>query len=181
MIEFAGPRGVGRKVRMWRDELPAGAAFEPSGPPVAATLAVDPSVAVACTRAAVEMFQPRGASFGYGLLGAELSASVGGELHVVVPTGPSSAGPYLDSLAGHLDTVTVGSTREYADAIVAGIREAQAAFKRLPGGRLTVVCMAHGAVGSSPAVFRALAKAAVRLLVRGGMPQTADEAAALLD
>ena len=129
-------------------------------------------------RAAVEVFQPSGGSFRYGLLGAEFSPDLTGRLVVAVPMeSPNTSRVYAEPLSGKLDQVVIGGTPQYAAAVVGGIQNMQR--DALPSGCLTFSSIAHGMVGSSPSVFEMLAKAVIRLLARDGQPRTPDEAAAL--
>ncbi len=178
MTEFVLPKGVGRSVRLWIDDLPA-IVVGPAHTKRIEHPVADVKAVALHSRVAVEMFQPMGGSFRYGLLGAEFSSDSTGTLNVVVPT--ESQGTecrYAESLAGELDEVIIGGTPQYAAAVIAGIEKMQR--ESLPSGRLIFSVMAHGIVGSAPIVFEMLAKAVVRLLIHDGEPRTADEVATLL-
>lgn len=178
MTEFVLPTGVGRKVRLWIDNLPAVATVAAHAKRIE-YLVTDAKAVALHTSVAVEVFQPMGGSFRYGLLGAELSPDSTGTFSVVVfAESPEANRRYSKSLAGKLDEVMVGGTPQYAAAVIAGIRTMQKESR--PSGRLIFSRMAHGSAGSAPIVFEMLAKAVVRLLIRDGKPQTADEAATLL-
>jgi hypothetical protein len=125
-------------------------------------------------RVVVELFQPFGATFHYGLLGAELQENGSNELFVSVPTdSPSLTIPYVGALAAKVDEVVMGSMPEFADAILTSLRHLPAEL--LPSGQLTFTYMAHGAVGSARVVFEKLATAAVRLLMKIDAPRGEDE------
>jgi hypothetical protein len=130
-------------------------------------------------RVVVEFFQPFGATFHYGLLGAEFQASASDELVVAVSIDtPSPKIPYIDSLAIKVDEVVVGSTPEYAEAVLTSLLHQPAEL--LPSGQLKFTFMAHGAVGSARVVFEKLASAVIRLLVRIEPLQGGDEMAEIL-
>lgn len=121
-------------------------------------------------RVIVELFQPFGATFHYGLLGAELQENESGELIVAVPADtPRPQIPFVGSLAAKVDEVVIGSTSEFAEAVLASLGNLPAEL--LPSGQLTFTYMAHGAVGSAGIVFGKLAAAVVRLLVMIEPPQ----------
>ena len=178
MMEFALPMGLGRRVRLWVDDLE-------NLPKIPGDVARRKDVIPAYgstpghRRVAAEMYTPFGGSFHYGLLGVETSPGPLGSVTVVVPT--QSAVPntrYLDSLVGTLDDVIIGSTPEYAEAVVAAVRGQS--NSGLPSGRLEFTVMGHGMIGSAVTVFETLAKALILLLMRSEQPKTADEAAELL-
>jgi hypothetical protein len=179
MTEFILPKGVGCKVRLWVDELPATATIPLDASRLNYTLPAQVGI-TPHSRAAIELFQPGGGSFRYGMLGAEFTPDSSGELLVVVPSemGEVNAAQ-MESLAGDLDRVVVGCTPEYARAVYAGVEKIQTCVDRLPGGCLNFSVVAHGEVGSSPAVFEMLARAVVRL-IHDSQPRTPHEAAALL-
>jgi len=127
-------------------------------------------------RVVVELFQPFGATFHYGLLGAEFQANASDELVVTVSVDTSNPKiPYVDSLASKVDEVVVGSTHEYAESILTSLRHQPSEL--LPRGQLKFTFMAHSAVGSARIVFEKLASAVIRLLVRIEPVQGADEMA----
>jgi len=130
-------------------------------------------------RVVVEFFQPFGATFHYGLLGAEFHANTSDELVVAVSIDALSPRiPYIDSLAAKVDEVEVGSTPEYAEAVLTSLRHQPAEL--LPSGQLKFTFMAHSAVGSARIVFEKLTSAVIRLLVRGEPLQGEDEMAEIL-
>lgn len=65
------------------------------------------------------------------------------------------------SLGTHLDVVRIGLPKEYAFAVAEG---ALVAGGKFPPGVLSFICALHGEVGSSPALFRRMAKHVVDLL-----------------
>jgi hypothetical protein len=178
MIETIYPKGMGRRARLWVDELPMNAAVPANLQRMEQVLT---GVGTTGLRkfAAIETFQPRGGSFHYGLLGAELMADATGTLLIVVPTeSPVPSIQFAESLAGDLDEVVIGGGPEYATAIISALQKTPR--RLLPSGRLIFSTMAHGAVGSAPIVFSSLTEALIRLITRPELPQNADEATALL-
>ena len=85
MIETIYPKGVGRRARLWVDELPMNAAVPGNLQRMEQALTGVGSTGLR-KYAAIETFQPRGGFFHYGLLGAELMADATGTLVIVVPT-----------------------------------------------------------------------------------------------
>lgn len=130
-------------------------------------------------RVVIELFQPFGATFHYGLLGTELQVNAGSELLVAVPIDtPNPKIPYVDSLAAKVDDVVIGSTPEFAEAVLASLRRLPSEL--LPSGQLNFTFMAHGAVGSAQIIFEKLAAAVVQLLIRIEPPQGEGDMAEIL-
>src|SRR5262249_47006837 len=128
---------------------------------------------------AIEVFQGRGASFYYGLLGGEYEPTRRGALAVAVPLNtPFPDRPYLNSLAGKLDAVTIGGLPEFAIGIPAGIQHIVVSVR--PCGFLNLTCMAHGEIGSAPIVYGSLARALLFVLCRFDPPTSLDEVMALI-
>jgi hypothetical protein len=178
MIEFILPKGVGRKVRLWIDELPENAVMPTQEAHIDEVLNAGAGIP-RHARVAIEMFQPIGGMFRYGLLGAEINTSSKGKLLVSVPTEtPETDRHYTGSLAGKLDEVVIGGNIQYARAVIDGIRDM--GEEKRPEGHLSICCVAHGAVGSAPIVFQMLARGIIRLLLDDGQPRTAEEVAQLL-
>lgn len=169
---------LGRKTRVWFDELPGDALL--SNETARETHVFEGGAAIAqWRRVAIEVFQPFGASFHYGLLGGEYQSTERGELEVIVPVDtPFSERLYGDALASSLDTVTIGGLPEYAGAICSGLEQMNIGAR--PSGVLNITCMAHGEIGSAPIVFSSLARALVIALCRSDQPTSFDEAMALL-
>jgi hypothetical protein len=117
--------------------------------------------------------------FHYGLLGAEFISDRTGMLSVVLPEGASASDQrFVGSLAGQLDTVVIGTTPEYAVAIIESLGRRDP--RNLPSGNLTFSALAHGYVGSAPIVFSVLAWAVIHLLTNKDAPSSAEEVGALL-
>jgi hypothetical protein len=168
-IEFS-KRG---RARVWIDELPP---IEPISSDVSWRKEGFGSAGQQAfhKRVVVELFQPFGAAFHYGLLGAELQVNTSGELVVAVPIDmPGSKIPYVGSLAGKIDEVVIGSTPEFGEAVLAGLHYFP--VDSLPSGHLNFMFIAHSGVGSARIVFEKLAMAVVRLLIRADFPQGEDE------
>ena len=110
---------------------------------------------------AVELWIPHGASAEYGLLGASLDHEQFG----VRLTCPRSDGRWAGSLAEGLDDVRRGLPEEYRESV---IREAQAVIaERAMDIGVTYDTAAHGAIGSSSALFGRLAVTVIDLLTIG--------------
>jgi hypothetical protein len=175
-LEFGNQ--LGRKARVWLDDLPGGALL--SNETARETHVFEGGVAIAQWRqVAIEIFQPFGPSFHYGLLGGEYQPTETGELEVIVPVDtPFSERLYGDALANSLDTVTIGGLPEYAGAICSGVEQVSVGAR--PSGILNITCMAHGDIGSAPIIFSSLARALIIALCRSDQPTSLDEAMALL-
>jgi hypothetical protein len=179
MNEFNLPKGKGRKLRVWVDELPALTIIDAPVKEIEFTVNGVTGSALHMM-GALELFQPIGGSFRYGLLGAVFLPDSTGNLVIVVPGESLETNRcYAAALCGRLDRVIVGGTQEYALAIMQGVRKTQMAL--LPSGRLVFSAIAHSAVGSSPAIFEMLSNAIIRLLAQHIVARTVNEAAALLE
>lgn len=166
------------RARVWIDELPEYAVL-PKG--LASERHRIANVGGTARRKSVafEVFRAFGASFHYGLLGAVFEESGSSDFEYAVAVeepNPSIALP--ESLAGALDRVLVGGGDEFAAAVVAGIEELDP--RTLPAGVLTFTCMAHGEVGSAPAMFSSLARAIIRMMTRAEDATSFDGAMGLL-
>lgn len=176
LLEFDSE--VGRRVRIWLDDLPSVALLSNETTRETRVLSSGSATAVR-SRVAIEIFQPFGPSFHYGLLGGEYQAVERNELEVVVPLDtPFPDRQYADSLARSLDTVTVGGLPEYATAIYAGLDRVKISDR--PSGVLNLTCMAHGEIGSAPVVFTSLARALLLALCRRDQPSSLDDVMELL-
>lgn len=175
-LEFSNK--LGRSARVWLDDLPSGAQI--SNETARETHVFEGGSAIAqWRRVAVEVFQPFGPSFHYGLLGGEYQSTERNELEVVVPVDtPFSERLYGDALASSLDVVTIGGLPEYAGAICSGVEQVNVDAR--PCGALNITCMAHGEIGSAPIMFSSLARALIVTLCRSDQPSSLDEAMALL-
>lgn len=170
---------LGTRARFWLDDLPADALI--SNETMNEHHVFNGGAAITLRRrVAMEIFQPLGASFHYGLLGGEYSPGEEKKgLELVVPANtPFPERRYIATLARSLDTVLVGGMPEYSTAIFAGVEQVNVSAR--PCGTFSLTCMAHGAVGSAPSVFSSLARALIRVLCRSDRPNSLDEAMALL-
>lgn len=169
---------LGRKARIWLDDLPGDALL--SSETAHETHIFEGGFAIAqWRRVAIEVFQPFGASFHYGLLGGEYQSTDRRELEVIIPVDtPFSERLYGDALAGSLDLITIGGLPEYAVAICSGVEQIN--IDARPRGVLNITCMAHGEIGSAPTIFGSLARALIISLCRSDQPSSLEEAMALL-
>jgi hypothetical protein len=175
-LEFSNK--FGKKAKVWLDDLPSGALL--SNETVRETNVLEGGPVTALRkRVAIEIFQPFGASFHYGLLGGEFQSTEGNELKVIVPLDtPFPERRYGDSLAGSLDAVVIGGLPEYVNAIYTGLEQAGVGAR--PCGVLNLTCMAHGEIGSASTVFSSLARALMLALCRSDQPASLDDVVALL-
>lgn len=148
-----------RKARIWLGELPD------LSYPVLEVLERQQDAKVSTIAeiryAAVEMFAPKGVRALYGLLGAKFTPDNLERLLVQVAFCEDTTKQVEWSLAAKVDKIYVGLTCEYAPSVLDG---ALRAAETLGSGVLRFECAAHGAVGSSPKIFRQLATLAVQLL-----------------
>jgi hypothetical protein len=118
------------------------------------------------TSAAVEIYSPRGGRAITGLLGARFEPSDDERLIVEVAVSSGNGSPISWPFASTIDEMYAGLPLEYAHAIA----EPGLPFeilRSLGSGRLRFDRAAHGAVGSSPALFRCLASAVAQLICAG--------------
>jgi hypothetical protein len=175
-LEFSNK--FGRRMRVWFNDLPSGALLSNETVRERRVLSADAAMPPR-KQVAIEVFQPFGASFHYGLLGGEYEWADGKVLEVTVPVdAPFLDRRYRDSLAHSLDVVAVGGRREYTAAIYDGVEQVDRTAR--PSGVLSVTYMAHGEIGSAPIVFTSLARALVRALFLSNQPASLDDALALL-
>lgn len=168
----------GKKIRLWFDDLPSATLLSNEATRENRVLSGG-LVDIAWKRVAVEIFQPFGASFHYGLLGGEYQSTGESNLEVIVPIDtPFPERRYDDALTGSLDAVMIGGLPEYANAIYTALDKL--GIEARPSGLLNITCMAHGEVGSAPIVFDGLARALIRALCSAGQPTSLEEAMALL-
>lgn len=161
------------KLRIWLDELPGDALVSRFSENREEIIRGAGSVAIRQS-AAVEFFRPVGGTFQYGLLGADFSSANDKSLSIVLPRGSSTPiRRFGDSLAGRLDTVIIGATSEYSEAVVKELGRWRPS--ELPSGRVYFSAVAHGAVGSAPVVFASLASAVIRLLMGSDIPKSEEE------
>jgi len=122
----------------------------------------------------VEMLAHAGGRIEYGLLGAnvvESGIATNEDVILDVPVTVSAGPIFASSLAGKLDTVRWGLPSEYADAVVAGARDAMLAQGAPEVSHVRFEWAAHGYVGSSSVRFGRLARLVMQLLVA---PKEAD-------
>jgi hypothetical protein len=116
---------------------------------------------------AIELFLPVGARFYYGALAVTFVPATAGPLVIRVPVLDWEQGAddiLQDALPGRqLDTVIIGLLPEYADGVFDGILN-PAIAQFLGSGTLSISGAAHGAVGSSPWMFKLLGRISVKLL-----------------
>lgn len=108
----------------------------------------------------VEVFQPVGAAFQYGLLGGVYEPYAGGILSVLVSAAARKlSSPYENSLASSVDFVRLGGWDLYGGSVINGINSVSESIR--PSGSLTIFCMACGDIGSSPFIFERMARTIV--------------------
>ena len=119
---------------------------------------------------------PRGGKADYGALGATFTPSAMPDLAVTVPylSSTGAGAGYSSDLVLASESAHLGLPREFADAVLAGVREQVSMGPSVGSGRLVFDRAAHGLVGSSRNHFHILARALVRLL---SLPKEADSEA----
>lgn len=113
---------------------------------------------------AIELFVPIGGRFYYGALAVSFVPAIDGPLVIHAPILELEIllqDPLVDN---KLDTVCIGLLPEYARGIFDGILNTDTA-PLLGSGTLSVAGAAHGAIGSSPWIFKLLGRIAVKLLI----------------
>lgn len=141
------------------------------------TLRAAPTAAPLRPSVTLEAFIPTGARALYGLVGFTVHARDDRTVRLVVPYCGDLGNSWTDSLARKFDDVRIGLPAQYADAVLGGATAA--ATGRSPSATIEVVEAAHGAVGSSRALFAKLAMSAVELLTDEG-PRDDEQLAAFL-
>jgi hypothetical protein len=176
-LEFANR--LGSRARIWLDDLPKDALI-PRGTTCKSYVFEGGHAKVLWKRVAIEVFQPLGASFHYGLLGGDYQLTESNRLELIVPLDTPFAEPnYADALTRSLDKVLVGGLPEYERSICLGVEQVSVSAR--PRGTLNLVCMAHGEIGSAQIVFSSLARALIRAMCRPDRPSSLEEAMALLE
>lgn len=150
------------RARLWTDgELPPLTGWAA----VRRRLPADPRAAGEHRSLAVEVVIPRGGMISYGLLGATYEPVAGDSLDVAVL--PGDWLPFERALAGPPEEVVTGLTTDYAEAVMDGAVAAAGTVTAVPGGSLIFDRAAHGAIGSSVALFRQLAAGITRMTLGG--------------
>jgi hypothetical protein len=98
-------------------------------------------------------------------LSLAFSSAVNDHLVVEIPTCGVGESMYGEALAEQVDTVHIGLPDEYAQAALGGILTSED-IDFLGTGLLRVVGATYGEIGSSPWIFRVLARVCVALLKR---------------
>lgn len=167
-----------RKVRVWtNDSLPCEIQATQV---VEHTFEAQPAVSSNVRHAAIELLQYAPGRPLYGLLGASFTPDMSARLviQIAVSTGEDEQ-VFDDSLAARVDEVRIGLPLEYVNGISAGLFETEN-LRALGAGVLYFGWAAHGAVGSSRAVFRRLSSDIVLLLTAEAAPDNETDMAALL-
>ncbi|AUW42384.1 hypothetical protein [Rhizobium leguminosarum] len=130
---------------------------------------------------AAEIARPVGGLTVYGLLSVTLDQSIKTQgLQVNVPIERTKGESWSLSLAPSYDKVLTGFAAEYIPGLFKGIEDLSEGA--LPSfGILSFDRMAHSDIGSSIDIFRELTRAIVRALAMKQVPETPDEAFALLE
>jgi hypothetical protein len=128
----------------------------------------------------VELFIHKGGYCPYGLLGGEFVPEDTRLFRLQVVVSSDKGRRFDSSLAGSIDEVRFGLPREYSEAVQDGVTSARANLL-LGSGLLRFDCAAHGKVGSSPNLFRLLAKVIVRLLCGNAESVTEESLVRLLE
>lgn len=150
------------KARIWLDELPA---YEYQAMDTMEQGKEVSAITTTNQACAIELFHPVGARAYYGALGATFLAQGTDRFVVQVPISEDN-GRLLDtSLAGKIDEVHIGLPREYVKGVLSGFVDDEMS-QQLGAGTLRVCCAAHGSIGSSTLVFRALSRVLAHLFVQ---------------
>jgi hypothetical protein len=108
------------------------------------------------------------------LLGAEFVPSSSGPLIIQVAESLNHEKQIEWSLASANDVVRVGIPRQHINSVLDGAQSEGEIFA-LSSGILRFDFAAHGEIGSSPKIFRQLAKGIVRLFVNSSATVSAEE------
>jgi hypothetical protein len=115
------------------------------------------------TSSAIELFAPIGGRFYYGALAVTFASAITGPLVIQVPVLEAEVILQDALVENKLDTVSIGLLPEYTKGIFDGILNTDTS-QLLGSGVLSISGAAHGAVGSSPWIFKLLSRIAVKLL-----------------
>jgi len=157
--------GIFGRARVWINE--------PAIAPFRGSLHLETQIARAPTTATgspsrsavVEVLLPRGARAEYALLGLRYEAKPTSVLTVEISSDARVGSELVESLASGIDQIFVGLPEEF----VAGVHETVVAeCGCLGAGRVVLDHAAYGSVGSSLRVFRAVGRAAMRLIAGEG-------------
>jgi hypothetical protein len=173
--------GKHRRGRVWLDECPVTAPGNTTSVQ-RAFIGADWSEAGAVRQTAVELVVPRGPNVQYGLLGGTFLPG-GTErvlaAHIVVTAEPYEQGiPYQSSIAISPEAPAIGLPSELASAVFAGVEDAIQRGVSLRSGQMIFDCAAHGAFGSSPAIFQTLGRLVMVLISRS--PDSESDIAGLI-
>ena len=153
--------GHGR-LRLWRDEPPVAAYL--SEQVLARDGAVNGvSIAILPKTLCIEVCLPTGPRSLYGLLGASFIPDITPHCKVRVGVNSAAGARFVDALAPASEVVRIGLPDEYAHDLLDKLTEEMVA--RAVSGTLNADQAAHGAIGSSRAMFVGLGKLLVRMLV----------------
>jgi hypothetical protein len=154
--------GAFRQARVWIGELPD-AIYPPVDTLTHVVAAGRLPIRNGLTLATVEVFVPLGGRALYGLLGGRLKPTKGSHLSVQLSVSAPNEHSFPDSLAEKVDDVRVGLPAEYVQGVFDGIDLAKGELNTVAAGKLFIDCAAHGAIGSSSAIFKHLAAVLVKL------------------
>lgn len=116
----------------------------------------------------VEVMIPRGGRAIYGLLGGIYSPHTNAhQLRVRIPRNQSFGGVYADSMVAAFDTARVGLPNEYAEAAIAGIKQAISGGVSPFPGVLSMCFAACGDVSSNAPIFTQLGSVLMGLFCGG--------------
>lgn len=152
-----------RKAQAWLDELPQAAYAEASS--VERVINIDNPVHTMTRQVAAEILVQTGGRALYGLLGAELFSQETNELQLKVTTSRFDGPPYVSSIALPSEEVRIGLPDEYASSVVDAVLATAVSSAGLPPGKIIFNCAAHGLIGSSQQIFRALGQIIIRLFI----------------
>lgn len=153
-----------RCARVWLDEPPAEAIYQTAPTGYHRRINVSDSFTAQRTSATIELLVPLGGRFLYGLLGCEMVGDAGKTLDISVQTTSKTSDRFTDSLAGTLDTVWWGLSKEYADAVLDGAIAGISKFGSPSGHEIRFCYAAHGEKGSAVSIFERLSTAVIALL-----------------
>lgn len=170
--------GHHRLARFWLGELPD-ATYECTQKVTHTLSAGGPRPDKTLNLAAAEVLVHVGGRMLYGLLGGRWQPESDSQLSVEVLVSTSNERLFPDSLAGGTDEVRVGLPSEYIEGVLDGIDLAKGELNFVAAGKLSIDHAAHGAIGSSNAIYKHLAAALVKLFNLAQTKPSDEELAAL--